>query len=114
MRAKLSICMFNPPIWGNFKIGQMKPFKTPQNLSLVFLKLANKGLPLHKPFLPLLSPPKPNSQTKPKEAEALGLKKAINCLDSMGLYVCLLNLTVNKWFTISEVTSVSIPILMLF
>ncbi|RHN43628.1 hypothetical protein MtrunA17_Chr8g0389951 [Medicago truncatula] len=45
----------------------MKPFKTPQNLSLVFLKLANKDLPLHKPFLSFPSPPKPNSQTKPKE-----------------------------------------------
>jgi len=62
--------MFNPSkpiIWGNFKIGQMKSFKTPQNISLVFLKLANKSLPLHKSFFPLPSPPKPNSQTKPKK-----------------------------------------------
>ena len=69
MMTKLSICMFNPqkpPIWGNFKIRQMNPFKTPPKPFPIFLKLPNKGLPLHKSFLPFPSPPKPNSQTKPK------------------------------------------------
>ena len=69
MRVKLLICMLNLPIWGNFKIRQMKPLKTPQNLSLVFLKLTNKSLPLHKPFLPLQNP------TRKQSLRVLGFSK---------------------------------------
>jgi len=44
----------NPPIWGNYKIGPNKPFKTLP----CFFKLPNKGLSPHKPSLPLPSTPK--------------------------------------------------------
>ena len=47
------------------KFGPNKPFKT---FPYFFLKLPNKDLSLHKPPLPLPSPPKLDSQTKPKGA----------------------------------------------
>jgi len=45
----------NPPIWGNFKIGQMNPFKNPRNLSL-FLKKSQTRVYLSI-NLSFLSPP---------------------------------------------------------
>ena len=96
MMTKLSICMFNPqkpPIWGNLKIRQNESLQNPPKPFPIFLKLSNKGLSLHKSFLPFPSPPKPNSQTKPKRRTTTDCRKVMRKLlfdgRSESLYYCL-------------------------
>ena len=60
------VCLIlqNPQFGGTLKLDKWSFSKPPKPFP-IFLKLPNKGLPLHKPFLPFPSPPKHNLQTKP-------------------------------------------------
>jgi len=72
----------NPPIWGNFKIGQMKPFKTPQNLSLFFKNSQTRvylSISLSFPSPPLQNPTRKQSLKQEMETKPTRERCAYTC-----------------------------------